>query len=201
MSLARNQYAVLPKEYGEFLMPKIEPSILPKSFDAFKKFCDHLLTSNVKFALGGSALLAHYGLADSVADWDITTDEPESVLRQVLKPYNYSLGSKKMEYATKFNYKIQLESDTVDLMGSFAFRTELGICHIPTVVCGNWNNIPLGSLEAWAVAYRLLGRDKRADDIFSYFQKSGSKRDIILKLLEQPLPHVLRQELIILKNL
>ena len=46
-------------------------------------------------------------------------------------------------------------------MGRFAFRIELGICHIPTVVCGNWNNIPLGSLEAWAVAYRLLGRDKK----------------------------------------
>jgi hypothetical protein len=51
-------------------MPNIEPSIFPKSFDAFKKFCDHLVTSNVKFALGGSALLAQYGLADSVADWE-----------------------------------------------------------------------------------------------------------------------------------
>ena len=170
-------------------------TILPTSMTAFTAFCNHLRNAKISFALGGSALLAHHGLADAVADWDITTEDSEEKVCEALRSFRFTSGTKHPDFATSFNYKIQIESAVVDLMGGFAIRCGTSVCQMPTIVSDHWGNIPLASLEVWAVAYRLMGRHAKADCIFAFLQQKGAKGEIILQLLEQPLPPTLRLEL------
>ena len=65
--------------------------------------------------------------------------------------------------------------------------------HIPSLSVGMWNGLPLGSLKAWLVAYRLMDRPIKPDRIHEYL--AAADRDRLERMLAEPLPLPIRLEL------
>ncbi|HYG58381.1 MAG TPA: hypothetical protein VD902_10010 [Symbiobacteriaceae bacterium] len=154
-----------------------------------------LTEAGVEAALGGSGLLCSLGLVDSVRDWDLTTDAPASQVEAALAGLVWErsvFGDG--PYATAYRLSLKTGDREIDLMGQFAIRTETGVCRIPTVVCSVWQGMPVGSPEAWAVAYRLMGRHPKADLLAGYIRQHGARRDVVERLLLEPLPAPVRSE-------
>jgi hypothetical protein len=134
---------------------------------------------------GGSGLLLALGLAKSVRDWDLTTDAaPEKILPLLEGVAHERVGA----WGLHADEKIRFHSGAVELIVRMAVRSGHGMCRIPTLVCGEWNGVPLGSAEAWAVAYSLLGRREKADLLFAHLRRRGADPEAIARLLREPLP-------------
>jgi hypothetical protein len=142
-------------------------------------------SAGIVCALGGSALLAELGLVTLVHDWDLTTDTPLDVLLPALAGLPATHHGNDELHADE---KLALADGTVDLISRFAFYVKGGVVRIPTVVTRRVEGVPLGSAEAWAVAYALLGRDAKRDLLFDYLARTGAREDIVTRLLAEPLP-------------
>jgi hypothetical protein len=143
-------------------------------------------------ALGGSGLLAALGLTDHVRDWDLTTDTPLDVVTRALgeTPFEHK-GSD----ALHADQKLMLEGGTIEIILGFAFHTDGGVVHIPTVVTSRWQGIPLGSPEGWAVAYALLGRAAKSEALLAHLASEGADRRVVERLLGQALPSAIAARL------
>ncbi|RBM21665.1 hypothetical protein DI005_09045 [Prauserella sp. PE36] len=60
--------------------------------------------------------------------------------------------------------------DGVDVMVNFALTGPAGVEALPTRVTGEWQGLPIGDPEVWARAYRLLGREAKADLLERYLE-------------------------------
>ncbi len=144
-----------------------------------------LAGAGVPCALGGSGLLAAHGLTDRVRDWDLTTDTP---LNCVIP----RLGQAKFERfgsgGLHADEKLVLAGGAVELISRFSIRSGTEVVHLPTLIHGRWNDVPLGSREMWAIAYALLGRPEKSQRLFADLEARGSDADAVARLLGQPLP-------------
>ena len=59
---------------------------------------------------------------------------------------------------------------------------------IPTIVSARREGIPLGSPEAWAVAYALLERPEKSQRLLQWLQARGADARAVVRLLAEPLP-------------
>ncbi|MGC4191323.1 MAG: hypothetical protein QM589_09170 [Thermomicrobiales bacterium] len=152
--------------------------------------------------LGGSGLLFAHGLPFPVHDWDLTVDADLAGIAPVLDGldcrWHDSTDGDPRFPGLRLAVIPRDESHTIDLMLYFAVRP--GISErpvaIPSIVDGEWNNLPLGSLPAWLVAYRLMKRPYKPEAIASHLHVHGvdaAQRD---RLLAEPLPENLREELL-----
>ena len=148
--------------------------------------------ANLEAALGGSALLVSLGLERSARDWDVTTDASIETLDALFAGVPHERAGSSGVHA---DHKLMFEDGTVELIARFAFRHEAGVTRIPTMVRSRWNDLPMGSPEAWAVAYTLLGRDSKAERLFDYLARTGAEPVAIDRLLREPLPSALRARL------
>jgi hypothetical protein len=148
--------------------------------------------AGIVVALGGSGLLAALGLTDAVRDWDLTTDAG-------LDPVLAALAGEPVEHQGSdelhADQKLMLAGGTIEVILGFAFHTERGVVRIPTVVTGRWRGLPLGSLEAWAVAYHLLGRPEKSATLWRALDSRGADRAVVARLLREPLAHGLARRL------
>lgn len=136
-------------------------------------------------ALGGSGLLAALGLAGQVRDWDLTADAPIERVKAALAGERFGHKGPDDLHADQ---KLMLADGEVELILQFAFRTPGGVVRIPTWVSGRRDGIPLGSPEAWAVAYHLLGRESKSEALLGYLETRGADPGTIARLLEEPIP-------------
>lgn len=141
--------------------------------------------SGIVVALGGSGLLAALGLADSVGDWDLTTDAPLEQVTAALagEPFTHK-GSDELHA----DQKLMLAGGSIELIVGFAYHTTRGVVRIPTRESGRWNGIPIASPEGWAVAYHLLSRPGKSEALWRYLEHRGADREAVALMLEQPLP-------------
>jgi len=156
-----------------------------------------LRSHGIEAAIGGSGLLLGLGLTDTVNDWDLTCDAPWEQVEQALRGLP-ALGAPcgDSHYRSSYRLAIPIDGVTIDLMGRFSIETEAGVCHLPTIACGCLEpDLPTGSPDVWAVAYRLMGRHAKADKLFAYVQEHGGRPDVVEYLLRQPLPAGVRAEL------
>lgn len=151
-----------------------------------------LTTGGVPYALGGSGLLFAHALVDRVGDWDLTTDAPP--VRVVAALHDLEL-ERVGPGGVHADEKVRLYGGAVEVIVGMAIHSRNGVCRIPTLASGNWRGIPLGSLEAWAVAYTLLDRPGRAGVVFDHLQAAGADQTAIAGLLRQPLPDELAARL------
>jgi hypothetical protein len=138
----------------------------------------------IRVALGGSGLLAALGLADVVGDWDLTTDAELDAIVAALagEPFTHK-GSD----ALHADQKLILADGSIEVIVGFAFHTPRGVVRLATREHGRWNGIPLGSPEAWAIAYHLLGRDAKAEALWRTLAERGADPEAVAALLGQPL--------------
>ena len=150
----------------------------------------------IEWALGGSALLHGLGLARHVGDWDLTTDAtPEAAAAALgaLSPkFHGNLG-------IHADHKLTCFDGAVEVICGFAFFGGRGVIRIPTRITGRWRGYPLGSPEAWTVAYTLLiaespARAAKAEALFEHLREHGDASRI-RAMLAQPLPEALAERL------
>jgi len=145
---------------------------------------DRMERAGVRVALGGSGLLAAHGLADTVRDWDLTTDAAVDQVIAVLEGGTFDHTGQDALHADQ---KLTLADGTIEVIVGFAFHTPRGVVRIATREQGRWNGIPLGSPEAWAIAYHLLGREAKAEALWRMLVERGADPGAIAALLREPL--------------
>jgi len=151
--------------------------------------------------LGGSGLLVAHGLPFPVHDWDLIVNADRASVAPVLDGlgchwHDATDGHPRFP-SQKLIVAAPDSSHTIDVMLRFAVLPEGGTTpvSIPSLRDGTWNGLPLGSLLAWLVAYRLMNRPFKPDAIAAYLRIHGidaAQRD---RLLAEPLPDDLRAEL------
>jgi hypothetical protein len=115
-------------------------------------------------AVGGSGLLAALGLATEVHDWDVTTDADTGLVRAALHDAGVTFRADTVRdgvYRTRERFTI--DDGPVDLLVRFAIGTPDGVVELPTRVSREWRGLPIADPAVWARAYRLLGRNAKAD--------------------------------------
>ncbi len=141
--------------------------------------------AGIACALGGSGLLAALGLATAVGDWDLTTDASREAVTSALTGMAWvHKGSDALHADEKFMFP----SLELEVIRRFTFFVSGGTVHLPTRVTRRWNDLPVGSPEAWAVAYALLERDEKSERLFAWLTDHGADAESIDALLAQPLP-------------
>ena len=154
-----------------------------------------LESAGVPHALGASGLCAALGLVDRVNDWDVTCEADLATLEALFADEpGESFGNS----GCHADHKRNLRGGEIELIARFAFRVDGRIVRIPTRVTRHWQDVPVGSPEAWAVAYALMGdlddekhqarRRARADLLFGWLGSNGAHAGVVRELLAQPLP-------------
>jgi len=144
-----------------------------------------LESEGIVCALGGSGLLAALELADTVRDWDLTAEAPLERLLPIAHGWPYETAGSDELHA---DAKLMFPGRSVEVIAQFAFRVPGGTVRIPTVVTGRWRGVPLGSPEAWAVAYDLLDRPAKRDLLLGHLRARGHDPALVERLLAEPLP-------------
>jgi hypothetical protein len=164
--------------------------------DHLAQVARRLDAAGIAWALGGSAMLHALGLADHVRDWDLTTDRSLEDVHAALRDLSPAIHGNSGIHA---DHKVGCFDDGVEVICRFAFFHPEGddVIRIPTMVSGSWNGYPVGSPEAWAVAYALMiaedaARMEKAATLFAWVQKHGD-RSRVEAMLEEPLPDPLRR--------
>lgn len=167
------------------MIPPIEP---------LRMVVDRLRGAGIQVALGGSGLLYSLGLVDAVRDWDLTTDA-------TLPDISAALGTEipwqpsptgDQGYATVDRINITPNGADIDMMIRFAVHCGGGVVRFPTIVTGQFELIPVGSPEVWAVAYQLIGRPAKAELLHDYLRRQGARSEVQAQMLSQPLPEAVR---------
>lgn len=135
-------------------------------------------SAGIRFALGGSGLLASLGLATQVRDWDITTDAPWEKIAGLIGDLKYERVTPDGIFATAYLCRIDLMGASVDVMGDFALRGPAGVYAVPTRVTGQWNGFPVGCPDAWEKAYALMGRSEKAELLRKRREQSAALLEI-----------------------
>ena len=144
-----------------------------------------LAAAGIEHALGASALLHSLGLEDHVGDWDVNTEAGHDVLGPLLADLEtVRFGSSGIHADSK----IQLYDATVEVIVQMAIIAEGKVVRIPTLPRGEWQGVPVGSPEAWAVSYALLGRAEKSERLFTWLAEHGARKEDVARMLEEPLP-------------
>ena len=151
--------------------------------------------AGIPHALGASGLCAALGLVDHVNDWDVTCEADLDTLAALFADRPHERFGNSGCHA---DHKLNLEANGIELIARFAFFVPGGVVRIPTRVTGRWNGAPVGSPEAWAVAYALMGefddvaqrerRRARAETLFAWLAEHGAEPAAVRELLAEPLP-------------
>ena len=154
-------------------------------FAALRDRIARLEHAGVTVALGGSGLLAALGVADRVRDWDLTSDAAPGEVIAALAGDPYTASGNDALHA---DHKLAFADGAIEIILGFAFFTAAGVVRIPTWVSERRDGLPLGSPEAWAVAYHLLGRPAKSEALFALLAKRGADSGLCARLLGEPLP-------------
>lgn len=158
-------------------------------FEPLHQVVARLECAGIECALGGSGLLAALDLTTEVRDWDLTTDASiDDVTAALAELPNEVVGSSGIHADHK------LMTGPIEVIARFALLAEGRIVRVPTLVTRHWNGVPVGSPEAWAIAYALMGRAEKAETLFEWLDGRADTGSVA-RLLVQPLPEALRSRL------
>lgn len=156
---------------------------------------ERLRQAGVEAALGGSGLLYAHGLVDRVNDWDLTTDAPPDRVLPALVGLTVEDRTGGHDFVTRARLVVLFGEQEIDLICQGAIRTEAGVTQIPTFVAGDYQGIPLGSMEVWAAFYWLMGRMPKAGLALEHLRRHGADPARLARILREPLPSELRAQL------
>lgn len=170
------------------------------------KIAELFKNDGIRWALGGSLVLSHYGLGVPPNDIDLMVAEEDAVRADRLLD---TLGEKQQRqesalYATRHFSEYRIGTTEVDVMAGLRINHAAGCYHYllqpEAVTEGIWadgSRLPMTALEDWFVLYQLIpGRAHKADMIEAFLNTHNSIRT---DLLEQAsggcLPDEVRQRI------
>lgn len=133
--------------------------------ETVKLLQERLLAAGIPSVIGGSALLVSLGLLERANDWDLVTDAEPAAVRPVLDEIGlaYSLAETSGIFRTGALFTVSAEDHEIDVLVQFALEAPEGVVVIPARAGEMWRGLRMARPEEWRLAYRLLGRDDRAD--------------------------------------
>ncbi|MBX9470756.1 hypothetical protein [Microcella sp.] len=141
-------------------MPRTPP------FETVRALQQALAVEGVLSVVGGSGLLVSLGLTDEAHDWDLvlppgTVEAVERVLAAK------GLGAQRApgghpRFATEALFTVDAGDHSIDVLVGFAIRTDDGVVTVPARAGASWRGLVMARADDWAVAYRAMGRDARA---------------------------------------
>ncbi|MBM7615884.1 nucleotidyltransferase family protein [Alkaliphilus hydrothermalis] len=169
------------------------------NFDTLAYVAEKINNQNIRWGLGGSLVLHHYGLIDDPNDMDILVSLGDA---EALDDVLQSIGERKekeatLTYKTKFFNQYKVKTMDIDVMGGFTIKHSRGDYEFPfdeesIIGCMERKGvkIPLTSLEDWYIVYQLLpNREEKVKLIEEYFIKHGIKHhQLIERALQMCLP-------------
>ena len=161
------------------------PGLATPPLEPLLEIVARLEGEGIRCALGGSGLLAALGLGTVVRDWDLTAEAPLERLLPVARRLPHETAGSSGVHA---DAKLLFPGLAIEIIARFAFHGPRGVIRIPTVVGGRWHGVPLGSPEAWAVAYHLLERPAKRDLLLGHLREHGHDPEVVACLLHEPLP-------------
>jgi len=166
-------------------------AVLPP-FEPLWEVHARLERAGVVHALGASGLLHALGLWDHVGDWDVNVEAGHDVLGPLfadLAPVRF--GSSGIHADSK----LQLYDAQVEVIVQMAIVAEGQVVRIPTLPRAAWRGVPVGSPEAWAVAYALLGRAEKSELLLARLARGGAHAADVERMLQEPVPTALADRL------
>jgi hypothetical protein len=120
-----------------------------------------LAEASVTSVVGGSGLLAALKLVEEARDWDLVLppgsgETAERVLAALGLEATRAPAGHPL-YATEAMLAVDAGDHTI------AVRTPEGVVAIPARPGGDWRGLVMARADDWAVAYRAMGRDARAE--------------------------------------
>jgi hypothetical protein len=149
-------------------MRPAQPPRVEDRFTGVRRVSDALRAAGIRHALGGGALRWSLGLAESVRDWDLTTDAREGEVRAALADFSVQREGAEPPYASAFRYRLHVDGEVIDLIGHFTIASAVGPVRIPTCVAAWAHGVPWADAGDWARAYRALGRTDEAARLTEY---------------------------------
>lgn len=158
------------------------------------RMTDKLKESGISYALGGSGLLHALGLVEQVNDWDLLVECSKEKLLKVIEGYSWQEQSSG-DGLFASEYRIQVVPISIDFIGYFALRSTKGIVKLPIDkghgegkrnregYKGSWQGIPLSTPETWYVAYKMMGRESKAELLYNYLKHTDRDEESIMKLV------------------
>ncbi len=186
----------------------MNPAALPP-LEPLREVGLRLDAAGIVWALGGSGLMHALGLADEVRDWDLTVDASQAEAHAALADLAPTLHGNLGIHA---DHKVVCFDAAVEVICRFAFFVDAGaasgthgggggadVIRIPTLVTRHWNDVPIGSPEAWAVAYTLMigekpGRAEKARALFDWVRGHSADPRTLAALAAEPLPAHLAEQ-------
>lgn len=166
---------------------------------------EHLNAANFRWAIGGSLLLAQYGLTETVNDLDIIVHKEEAVsmaehLRRIGRE---SETTSTRPFLTSYYYTFHVDETAVDVMGNFKISHENGVYTLTfterstSMHMINGTPLPFCKLEDWFILYQLMpGREEKVRKIEDYLLTNGSDApDLLVAALDQELPDPVTQRI------
>lgn len=134
-------------------------------FPDLQLFSSTLSKRGIRHALGGSGLMNLRGIDIPVHDWDVTVDLPEESIKPVLRPFEYCRRESVPPFESAYAYRVVVGTSDLDLIGGFAIRAGSVVLECATVVTGEFQGVPLGSLEEWEKMYAAMGQEQKVKKI------------------------------------
>lgn len=163
--------------------------------EPLRQVLHRLKAAGIEAAVGGSGLLFPHGLVDRVNDWDLTTDAEPHAVRAALAGLTYLDRTGGSGYVTRARLVVQMGGEEIDLICQGGVETEVGVTRFPTFIAGEYQGIPLGSMEVWAAFYWLIGRRPKAELALGWLERNGAHPARLQRVLQEPLPSELRGRL------
>lgn len=147
-----------------------------------KLITEALSRHQISYTLGGSGLLYYLGLVDHVNDWDLLVECPKEKLCEALGAYALREQSSG-EYPFASKYRIQvLPPFNIDVIGFFTIESAQGKLEIPLEAGSIWQGISVSQPEIWYAAYKMMGRESKAELLYQYLKKEEKNKRLILQL-------------------
>ena len=157
----------------------------------------------IRWAVGASVLLQHFGLEKEPHDIDIMVAEQDAdgVARVLDGLGARKPGSEHGPYVTCQFIEYVVDGTDIDVMAGFGIRHSMGIYlyafdeqAVTAAMSAGTAVVPLTALEDWYVLYQLMtGRERRVQAIEEYLTAMGSSHpELLERALQQHLPPDIR---------
>ncbi|CAN7276944.1 hypothetical protein LJR153_001334 [Paenibacillus sp. LjRoot153] len=153
--------------------------------------------SGIRYSLGGSGLMLSFGLTNTVGDWDVMVEAAKDQVKNALQ-HEQIEEITSGDYPFGTDYKLVVHHShlpQVEIIGGLSIYTDAGLCRLPSIPSSTWNSIQVGSPEVWYVAYALMNRSAKAAILLSYLKEVGANKDILNRLMNEPLPDAIMGEI------
>ncbi|KRF08062.1 hypothetical protein ASG89_16640 [Paenibacillus sp. Soil766] len=152
--------------------------------------------AGIRYSLGGSGLMLSLGLTDTVGDWDVMVEAPLEQVKHALQHEQIEeITSGDYPFGTDYKLVVHCDAPQVEIIGGLSIYSSGGLCKLPSIPSSSWNGIQVGSPEVWYVAYALMNRSAKAAILLSYLKEVGANKDILIRLMKEPLPDTIMEEI------